>query len=230
MQEKGRALEEWLSAKALPVLTGHSPKSNRKAVEVGRERGLPYVVGIAPQTAQQWEDPSALVEEALKLAEGAVAVGEIGLDNHWAKEEEERERQRAAFEAQLRWAKEKGKVVVIHSRKAIEEVVEMINAHFRGKVLFHFFSENVKALEGLKEGIEAYISIVGLPSKERKKAISSTPLSRLVVETDGPYVVRSPKGLWEAVSYIARVKGLAPEEVAEAVGRNALSLYAIEGI
>ena len=226
VQEKPKALEEWLSHGILPLLTGHSPKSNRKAYEVGREKSIPFVVGIAPQEAQKgaWEEK---VKDALALAKEAKAVGEIGLDHHWAKEEAEREEQREAFKAQLTWARGEGKPIVIHSRKAIEEVVDMLNQHYQGRALFHFFSENIKALEGLKEGITAYISIVGLPSKERKKAIKATPLERLVVETDGPYVVREPEGLKEAIAYIARVKELPIETVERATVENAKAFYSL---
>jgi len=230
VHEKPSALRAWLSSSVLPVLTGHSPSSNRKAYSTALDLGLPFVVGIAPQTAQRLQHPLQEVENLKPLLPTSSALGEIGLDNHWAKGEEERERQREAFTAQLRLARQLGKPVVIHSRKAIEEVVDLLNQHYAGKVLFHFFSENVKALEALKGSVEFTLSIVGLPSKERKRAISSTSLSQLVVETDGPYVVRSPEGLEEAVSYISRVKALPREEVAQAVERNAAAFYGIKAL
>ena len=70
-----------------------------------------------------------------------------------------------------------------------------------------------------------YISIMHLHSKERRKVINSVQLDRLLIESDSPYVGRTPETVREAAAYIAEIKGLAVDEVAKATAENAMRFF-----
>ena len=79
-------------------------------------------------------------------------------------------------------------------------------------------AERIVALGG-------YISVTLMRSKERRKVINTVPLDRLLVETDSPFIGRNPEAVRDAVAYIAEVKGLRVEEVAETTSANAKRFF-----
>jgi len=214
----------------LPVVVGYSYSSNRKAVEIARGR-YPYVLGIAPQTAIK-RGTEGLDEAIAFIRENRpVAIGEVGLDYKWAQTKEDVEKQKAVFQAMIDLADEMKLPLVIHSRNnpnenevpknAIEDIIGMIKGR---KVLMHFYSGNAEqAGRIVAEG--GYISIVHFRSKERRKVINTVTIDRLVVESDCPYVGRTPETIREAIDYIAEVKGMDRGEVASKTTENAMDFF-----
>lgn len=172
-------------------------------------------------------------------AEKVVAVGEIGLDYHWGKDSEAQERQRFWFCRQLELAREAGLPVIIHSREAAADTLEIMKEHAKGiPGVIHCFSYTVElAREYVKMGY--YIGVGGVVTfknaKKLKEAVAEIPLGNLVVETDCPYLAPEPhRGernmspyLPLVIDEIARIKGVSPEEVEDATYRNAISLYGL---
>lgn len=212
----------------LPIGIGHSHKSNLKTVELAEKSKLPYVLGIAPQTAV-FEGITNL-EEWINFikSKSPVAIGEVGLDFHWAKTEKHLKDEHILFEKMLDLAGEMNLPVVIHSRKAEKEVFEILKKRNKKDFLMHYYSGDLSlAKEIVKFG--GLISISPLHSKNRKKVIESIPLKFLVVETDAPYVVKSIEEVKKAIEYIADIKGLEIEEVASATSKNAVDFFKLEG-
>jgi TatD DNase family protein len=214
-----------------PVVIGYSHGSNRKAAELARERGYPFALGIAPQTTVK-QGINGL-EEWIEFirASRPNAIGEVGLDYKWAENTGHVEGERLVFRKMLDLAEEMKLPVVIHSRNnpnendvpkdAIEEIIEMTAGR---RVLMHFYSgSEEQALRITDAG--GYISIMHLRSKERRKAINSVPLDKLMIESDSPYVGRTPETVREAAAYIAEVKGVSIEEVAKATTENAMRFF-----
>jgi TatD DNase family protein len=215
----------------IPVVAGFSHASNRKAGELAKAKGYPFIQGIAPQEAIR-QDLSHLDEWVDFIKESRPnAIGEVGLDYKWAESMEHVEKQRLVFKRMIALADEMGLPLVIHSRNnpkdddvpkdAIEEIIGMV----RGKrVLMHFFSGKAEqAARIVADG--GYISVTHLHSKERRKVINTTTLDRLVVESDSPYVGRTPDAIREALSYIADIKGIDAEEVSEKTTENAKRFF-----
>ena len=137
------------------------------------------------------EDKYAEYVRRCKEAE-CVAIGEIGLDYYWDKDN--KERQKEVFERQLLLAEELKKPVIIHSRDAIADTYELLKK-IQVKGVMHCYSDSAEmAKEFVKLGF--YISISGTitwkNAKEPLRVIREVPLDRLLIETDCPYLTPSP--------------------------------------
>lgn len=176
-----------------------------------------------------------------KLADPrVVAVGEIGLDYYW--DTPDRDIQKHWFEAQLAMAKEASLPVVIHSREAAQETMQLMKAHRiqeEGGVV-HCYSYSLElAREFVKMGF--FIGIGGVVtfknSKKLKEVAAGIPIENIVLETDCPYLAPVPfRGKRNSSLYlpyvaeaIANLKGMEPEEVIEITEKNAERLYRLEG-
>ena len=165
-----------------------------------------------------------------------VAVGEIGLDYYWDKEK--REIQKEWFVRQLRLAKELKKPVVIHSREAAADTMEILKAEVSKEISYemHCYSYSPEmAAEYLKMGF--YLGIGGVltfkNAKKLKEVVKETPIDRIVLETDCPYLSPVPNrgkrnsslNLPYVVDMIAELKGITAKEVMEKTWENAKALY-----
>lgn len=187
------------------------------------------------------EMPDWLLGELRAYLKGtrAVAVGEIGLDYHWNKDD--RERQILWFEAQIELARQEGLPVVIHSRDAARDTMETARRTRLGEVggVMHCYSYSLEmAKEYLDMGL--YLGVGGVVTfknaRRVKEVVQYAPLSRIVLETDCPYLAPEPhRGTRNDsgnLSYVARavaeIKGVSPDEVIHATWENARNLYRID--
>lgn len=216
------------SEKVLPVTVGYSHSSNVKTVEAAKKYKLPFVLGIAPQTAIK-SDLSGLDEWMGFIRENKPsAVGEIGLDFHWSETDMDVEKEKIVFKRMLDLAEEMELPIVIHARKAAKEVLDTLQLrNFRLPFMMHFFSGS---LSDAKRAVEmgGTISIAPVRSKERKSVIKFLELDNLVVETDAPYVVRSPEDVVKSIQYVAEIKGIDFDEVAEKTSLNSARFFNIK--
>jgi TatD DNase family protein len=221
----------------LPVVVGYSHGSNQKAVEDAKAHGWPFVLGIAPQTAIK-EDISKL-DEWVAFIRGAKpnAIGEIGLDYKWAKDGNDIKKERLVFTRMLELGKEMGLPLVIHSRNrpaeeagkagvpenAVDDVILELSG-FGSPFVMHFYSGDEAQAEKII-AMGGYISVTQMRSKERRKVINTVPLDRLLVETDSPFIGRTPDWVREAVAYVAEARGLGIDEVEAATAANAKRFF-----
>lgn len=168
-----------------------------------------------------------------------LAVGEIGLDYHW--DTWPREVQKEGFIRQLALAIREDLPVVIHSRDAVRDTLDIMREHHAGTSggIIHCFSASKEiAAEYVKLGY--YIGVGGVVTFKNarvlKEVVDATPLSRIVVETDCPYLAPAPyRGKRNSSLYlpyiireIARIKGVSPEEAEQATYQNACAVYRME--
>ena len=167
-----------------------------------------------------------------------VAIGEIGLDYYWVKEEEQRAKQRLWFNKQMDLAKELEMPVIIHSRDAAEDTLNTIklynNSHVKGIVHCYSYSKEI-AMEYVKMGW--YIGVGGVVTfKNAKKlveTVDAVPLESIVLETDCPYMAPVPhRGernssifLSHVAEKIAEIKNISVAEVENVTYQNALNIY-----
>lgn len=124
------------------------------------------------------------------------AIGEVGLDFYW--DETYRNQQLDAFEQQIQWAKQFGKPLMIHARNAFEEIVEIMERHRDDQLegVFHCFTgtedeaRKLLSFDGFKLGIGGVLTFKKSTLPEVLK--NAVPLSRIVVETDSPYLAPVP--------------------------------------
>ena len=168
-----------------------------------------------------------------------VAIGEIGLDYYY--DEPPKNLQHKWFLRQMELAKELELPIVIHSREAAQDTVELMkrtHAEDIGGVVHCYSYSEEMAKEFLKMGF--FFGIGGVVtfknSKKLKRAVKSIPLENIVLETDSPYLTPSPnrgkrndsRYLPYVIEEIARLKEITPEEVAEVTFENARKLYRLD--
>ncbi len=198
-------------------------------------------VGIHPDHAGEMDE--SVMEEISRLAdmEKIVAIGEIGLDYYW--DTAPHDVQRYWFERQLTLALEKDLPVVIHSREATQETLEIMRRTYKesgGKLrgVIHCFSGSAEiAREYTDMGF--YIGVGGVVTfkngKKLKEVVEAMPLDKLVIETDCPYLAPVPhRGkrntsalLSLVIEEIANLRGMTAEEVEALTEANARRLYGL---
>lgn len=184
-------------------------------------------------------DPSK-VDDTLHLIEtsinGVVALGEVGLD-YWYKEARENERvkeiQKNVFWRVLNLARRNDKPVLIHSRGAWMDCVNMTIEAGVKRAIFHWFSGPPEVLKKiLDHGYYISATPAAAYSKEHRKAIELTPLENIVLETDTPVVymgeAAEPAHIVKALNSVAELKGTRAEIVAEKTTENARKIFGIK--
>ncbi len=174
------------------ILTvGTTVAGSREALALAERHGEVFaILGIHPHEAGGTDDVAELRD--LLGHERAVAVGETGLDFYrdWSP----RERQRELFERHLELASELGKAVVIHTRAADRQTLDVL-AGFAGDVVLHCFSSPPMLRDALERGY--YVSFAGnvtyKNAAELRVAATQVPAERLLTETDSPYLAPQPK-------------------------------------
>jgi len=212
----------------IPVTVGYSHSTNRKAAQIGKRLNIPYVLGIAPQTAIK-EDLSKLDEWVDFIRkQSPSAIGEVGLDYHWAKDEHDIEKEKAVLRRMLDLSEEMDLPLVIHARDATHDVLDFLQLkNLKNPFMMHFFSGSVSEAKRAI-GLGGLISVTPLHSKGRRQVIGDVSMEHLLIETDAPYVVRRPEDVIKAAQYISEIKGADLEEVANATSENAIRFFGIE--
>lgn len=223
-----------------------SPSDAQAALEILAQHADVFLTaGIHPHNAGTCtEDDFARMAElhrgaAAPYAERIVAVGETGLDFHY--DFAPPARQEEVFRRQLELAVEVGKPVVIHARKAEERVCDILGDYpqLAGRVVFHCFSGALAAARRILD-LGFWLSFTGVVTFANgelvREAARITPIDRIMVETDAPYMspepVRKirpcePAFVAHTAGRIAAVRGLDPDEFARATTANAARFFGI---
>lgn len=217
---------------------GCSLASSRAASALADRYDYIYAaVGSHPDAADEVND--AVLEEyrtLCKLNPKIRAIGEIGLDYHY--EDIPRERQQAAFRAQMALARDLRLPVIVHEREAHEDGLRMVEEFPEVTGVFHCYSGSAEMAKWLiARGW--YIGFTGvLTFKNARKAVETAvaiPLNRIVLETDCPYMSpepfrgkrNDPGKLYRMAERLAEIRGISVEEVHAATTENGKRLYRI---
>jgi TatD DNase family protein len=200
----------------------------------------PFVYGAAgvhPDEVGELNEENFLRLKEILMDKKMVAVGEIGLDYYWDKEGHDR--QKMWFIRQLELARELNKPVIIHSREAAGDTLEIMSRYGKElKGVIHCFSYSSEMAEAyIKMGF--YLGIGGVitfqNAKKLKEVVKAVPLEFLVLETDSPYLAPVPNrgkrnsslNLVYVAEQIAALKGITYKEVIHQTEKNAERLYGI---
>lgn len=192
-------------------------------------------VGIHPDEVGSLNEERFQQMKELCKQEKVVAVGEIGLDYYW--DNESHDLQKEWFVRQLDLARELKLPVLIHSREAAADTMEIMKQYGQGlKGVIHCFSYSKEmAVEYVKMGF--YIGVGGVVTfknaRKLKETVEEIPLTSIVLETDCPYLApvpyRGKRNNSAYIKYIAEeiavIKGVSYEEVVEQTEKNARDLY-----
>lgn len=179
------------------------------------------------------------IEAGINKRKKLVAIGEIGLDYYWEKDEKMKELQRVAFIKQIELANKYDFPIVIHTRDAVMDTLDILkNNEVKKKGVFHCCPQNRELIkEALKLGF--YISFAGpitfKNSKNADEVINLVPNDRLLIETDSPYLApepvrgtrNDPRNVKYVAEKIANVKNISLEDVANFTFSNVKKIFGI---
>lgn len=231
------------------ISAGYSLEASQKAINLAKQYDFIYATcGISPNDIPQSEDELwksiAKIEDMVKQTQIekkkiVVAIGEIGLDYYWEKDEQRRNMQKIAFKKQIDLANQLELPIVIHTRDAVMDTIQILKENeVKHKGIFHCCPQNRELIkEALKLGF--YISFAGpitfKNSKNADEMIKLVPNDRILIETDSPYLApepvrgtrNDPRNVKYVANKIAICKELGIEEVSKMTFDNACRIFVI---
>lgn len=219
------------------VNVGGGIKSSRETIGLTKRFTHVYgAVGVHPSEVEELNEENMKWLREASAKPKIVAIGEIGLDYHW--EEPDPGIQKYWFEEQLKLAREVNLPVIIHSRDAAADTLNIMKEHKAQEIggVVHCFSYGVDmAREYLNMGM--YLGVGGVVtfknSRKLKEVVEYAPIEQIVLETDCPYLSPEPNrgkrnssiNLPYIVNEIANIKNLTPGEVIDITCKNAIKMY-----
>jgi len=217
------------------VAVTESPREAESVLLLSKEE--PVVkpsIGLHPELASRGE-----LEETLQLIrqhrDELVSIGEVGLDYWIAKEEEERELQKRALKSQVELAQELGLPLNVHSRSAGRQTISLLKEMGAKRVLLHAFDGKASvALSAVEAGYFFSIPPSVVRSPQKQKLVKALPMERILLESDAPALApvagerNEPANLLVACKEVARIKGMAWQEVAKITTENALKFFGVD--
>ena len=221
------------------INAGYSLESSKRAIEIANNYDFMYAtVGVSPNDIENLENN--YIEQIKEMAkeQKVIAIGEIGLDYYWNKEN--KETQKEIFIKQVELANQLGLPIVIHTRDAVMDTIDILKnkVNCNKKGVFHCCPLNTELIkEGLKLGF--YISFAGpitfKNSKNAEEIVKMVPIDRILTETDSPYLspepVRGTRNDSRNIKYIAQkiaqIKNMQIETIAEQIQKNAKTIFKI---
>ncbi len=231
--DRDAAIERALAAGVecmMAIGTGGGPPDLEVATRMADRNPFLYAtIGVHPHDASKAGEETWARMRALAAHAKVLAIGEIGLDYHY--DFSPRDVQRLVFEQQLALAAECGKPIVIHTREAWDDTLEILRAHWRGGGIMHCFTGNeAQARQALDLGFHlSFGGVLTFPKAgDVRQAARFAPEDRLLVETDCPYLApvphrgkrNEPAFVVETARRLAEVRSVSLEAVAEATSRN----------
>lgn len=188
---KEKVIEEAKDIMDVIVTCGY-PEDKEKALQIYEQnKGFIYLtLGLHPADIIKMSDKQIenYKQFIIDNKEKIIAVGEIGLDYHWIKEESKNKRIKKVFIEFLELSKELKLPVILHLRKAEQDGFEIMTSNDMDKVIFHQYSGNLTlAKEIIQEGYYIGLGTLLMRSKNTKKIAKKFPLNRLFTETDSPF-------------------------------------------
>ncbi len=246
------------------VNAGYSVESSIKAIEIAKDYDWMFnIVGVSPndiaESIDEIDKQISCIEKLVKKDQNIVedvksdtvkslnivnnnrkivAIGEIGLDYYWNKEN--KNLQRYAFIKQIELANRYNLPIVIHTREAVDDTIDILKNKIEAtkKGIFHCCPLNRELVkQGLKMGF--YISFAGpvtfKNSKNANEIIQMVPLDKIVIETDSPYLAPEPhrgtrndsRNVRYIAEKIANVKETSLEDIAKITYQNAMNIFEI---
>lgn len=222
----------------LVLCPGCDLNSCRAAIELAEQYDYVYAaVGIHPEDALGLPENWLEEVEAMSRHPKVKAIGEIGLDYYW--KEVPKDLQKEVFRAQLALAERLDLPVIVHDREAHGDCLAIVREFPNVRGVFHCYSGSVEDAKTLVE-LGWHLSFTGtITFKNARKGpevVAATPIERLMVETDAPYMAPTPfrgkrcdsRYVYRMAETIAEIKSLPVEEVVRITTENGKRLFGID--
>ena len=210
------------------INNGCDRKSNIEVLQLLGKYDFMYgAIGIHPDSVDVYTiDDLKYIEEHIN-DDKVVAIGEIGLDYYWTKDN--KEKQKELFEYQLKLAERFNKPVIIHSRDATQDTIDILGKYKVRGVLHSFSGSYETACIYIKKGFLLGINgVITFKNCNLKEVIKRINLSNIVLETDSPYLTPVPyrgkkndsSHIIDIAQFICDVKGCSMEELSKETNGN----------
>lgn len=217
------------------INNGCDSKSNMEILELIAKYDYMYgALGIHPESADTYTLTDLEFIEKHINDNKVVAIGEIGLDYHYGKEN--RDKQIELFEYQLAMAERVNKPVIIHSRDATLDTIEILKRHHVKGVIHSFSGSYETACIYVNMGFLLGINgVITFKNCNLKDVVANIDLKNIVLETDSPYLTpvpyrgktNSPEHIIDIANFIAKIKDISVEDLAEETNGNVLRCFDI---
>ena len=217
---------------------GFDMQSSEMAAELTKKYDFVYAaVGTHPHDSKDMTEADIPRLKELLAMDKVVALGEIGLDYYY--DNSDRAVQREWFARQLDIAKEVNMPVVIHTRDAMADTIDILKAYGTGDGIIHCYSGSKESAKILMD-MGYYISFAGPVTFKNAvtalEVIDYVPMDRLLIETDSPYLApvpyrgkrNQPVYVAEVAKKVAEIKGMSFEQVSDITYGNAKKIYRID--
>jgi TatD DNase family protein len=215
------------------INAGCDTKSNKEVLDLSKEYDALYcAIGIHPENVDDYTKEDLDYVEKHLNDHKVVAIGEIGLDYHYTKEN--KEKQIELFEYQLALAEKYHLPVVVHSRDATEDTINSLKKYKVTGVIHSFSGSLETANIYIKMGFALGINgVITFKNSKLKEVIAKIPLEKLVLETDSPYLSPEPKrgktndstSVLIIAEFLANLYEFTPEIIGEKTTENALRIF-----
>ena len=217
------------------INNGCDEKSNEEVLKlIEKYENMYGAIGIHPENVEEYtKEDLKYIEENLKTKK-IIAIGEIGLDYHYTKEN--KEKQKKLLESQLTLAEKHHLPVIIHSREATEDTINTLKKYKITGVIHSFSGSLETAKIYIKMGYLLGINgVITFKNSKLKEVIKEIPLENIILETDSPYLTpepfrgkrNEPARIHEIADFICELKGITTDELATITNNNIKRIFDI---
>jgi len=212
------------------ISNGINHESNLKVIQLSKKyKIVKPALGLYPDDAIRLTEKQILDELKFieKNKDKIIAIGEVGLDYKYCKKKQEQEFQKEIFLKIISLSKKINKPLIIHSRKAESDVIEILEKEKAKKAILHCFSGKLKLIKKAAE-LGYYFSVHTnvVRSSQFQKLVEIVDINQLLTETDSPYLSpyrnrrNEPSFITEAIKKIAEIKNISITETANNIFMN----------
>ena len=217
------------------INNGCDKKSNEEVLKLSTQyKNIYGALGIHPEKVDTYKEEDLKEIENNLTNPKIIAIGEIGLDYHYTKEN--KNRQIELLEAQLQIAEKYNLPVIIHSREATEDTINTLKKYHVKGVIHSFSGSKETALIYIKMGYLLGINgVITFKNSKLKEVIKEIPLENIILETDSPYLTpepfrgkrNEPKRILEIAKFICELKNISLEELSKITNENIKRIFDI---
>ncbi|MBQ8901728.1 MAG: TatD family hydrolase [Bacilli bacterium] len=217
------------------INNGCDSNNNKEVLDkVSKYDNMYGTLGIHPEYVDNYTDEDILFIKSNLNNKKIIAIGEIGLDYHYTKEN--KEKQIKLFETQLKLAEASNMPVIIHSREATLDTINTLKKYNVRGVIHSFSGSLETAKEYMKMGYLIGVNgVITFKNANLKDVIKEIPLEHLVLETDSPYLTpepfrgkqNNPGHILDIAKYVSELKDISLEELSNITNKNLNKMFNI---
>ena len=212
------------------ISNGLNPESNRRTLELSKKyKIVKPALGLYPDDALKLTEKE--IEKELKFIEKnrdkIIAVGEVGLDYKFCKKKQEQEKQKQVFIKLIELSKKIKKPIIVHSRKAEQDVIDLLRNSNAENVILHCFSGNLKLVKTAEDLSYSFSIPTNITYSQHFQSLTkAVDINQILTETDSPYLSpyknrrNEPSFIIETIKKIAEIKNISITEAINNIFMN----------